>query len=180
MRVRDAVRQEIHHEVKRPRHSLNLGVFFSLLFCQVLGFLRNKTKHGQKRRRRKKKTVDQRWQRCVSSGVSFRYGTSSFYITAIGEDILSCLLLTYFAFRVELWVRLKDASRRITNTQINSGLFFLPSIGKEDTVVWVVCLHGSMFDFRLSCCIWQTTRVLSFIFCLDIKKENINLRLMAL
>jgi hypothetical protein len=52
MRVRDAVRQEIHHEVKRPRHSLNLGVFFSLLFCQVLGFLRNKTKHGQKRRRK--------------------------------------------------------------------------------------------------------------------------------
>ena len=72
MRVRDAVRQEIHHEVKRPRHSLNLGVFFSLLFCQVLGFLRNKTKHGQKRRRRKKKQLTK-----GGKGVSRRVSVSA-------------------------------------------------------------------------------------------------------
>jgi hypothetical protein len=177
MRVRDAVRQEIHHEVKRPRHSLNLGVFFSLLFCQVLGFLRNKTKHGQKRRRKNS------WPKVAKVclvGCQFPLWHLKFLYNSNrrGYPLLSLTHLLCVPGGVLSAAEGREPKNYEHTNKLRS--LFLPSIGKEDTVVWVVCLHGSMFDFRLSCCIWQTTRVLSFIFCLDIKKENINLRLMAL
>ncbi len=77
-------RKFITQRLKRLRHSqFGCFLFFKKIndrLFKSFGFLKNPPKNkAEKIKSNKKKTVDQRWQRCVSSGVSFRSGTSSFY-----------------------------------------------------------------------------------------------------
>ena len=104
-----AVRQEIHHTESKDSAILNLGVFFSsknkLSSLPSFGFLHNQKK--QSRRIKKNKTKQKKQLTKGGKGVSARVSVSAtapqVSITAQSEDIL-CLLLTYFAFRVELGV----------------------------------------------------------------------------
>jgi hypothetical protein len=114
-----------------------------------LGFLRTPQKNKAEKIKSNKKTVDQRWQRCVSSGVNFRSGTSSFYnsnrrISSVSYSLTLCVPGGVWSGR--------DASQELHT--------LLPPIdwkgGYGGGVEWFVS-DGSMFDFRLSCCIWQTT-----------------------
>jgi hypothetical protein len=85
----------------------------------------------------------------VSPLVSISAPAPQVSITAIGGYPLSLTHL-HFAFRVEFGV----AETRAKNYTL------LPPIdwkgGYGGGVEWFVS-DGSMFDFRLSCCIWQTT-----------------------
>lgn len=79
-----AVGQEIHHTETQKAPPFSIWEFSFLqkindrLF-KSFGFLENPPKNKAEKIKSNKKTVDQRWQRCVSPGVSFRSGTSSFY-----------------------------------------------------------------------------------------------------